>query len=63
MNKHDKSTVPPPFDSYPPLDCYVAVDAINQEGVPSTLGGDGDGGSNGADGEEIRIILMRDSKW
>jgi hypothetical protein len=48
---------------YPPLDCHVAVDAINQYGVPSALGGDGHGGSNGADGEEIKIIRMCNSKW
>jgi hypothetical protein len=63
MSKHDKSLVPPPFDSYLPLDCHVAVDAINQDGLPSALGGNGDGGSNGADGEDIRIIQMHDSKW
>ncbi len=54
----DSASAIPPFDSYPPLDCYVAVDAINQEGVPSALGGNGNGGSDGADGEEIRIIRM-----
>ncbi len=45
-----------------PLDSHVAVDTINQDGVPPALGSDGNVNSDGADVGEIGIIRMRNSK-
>jgi hypothetical protein len=47
----------------PPANAFLGHGEGPQDGVPPALGNDGDGGGDGAYGEEIGMIRIGNSKW